>query len=418
MFDKTAFKAALLASLGPNVYICRMNNAPPRVALNPLAGLAQFTAPLFDFETAERCARFLSACGHNPTPLRNLGAAAADLGLASLHIKDEANVLSQKTFKARGVAWAVANICRQDLGLADLPQNLSVLRGTLTRGRQTLLFVSATDGNHGAALAAIAKSLNQEAVIFMPCGTSSARINTVSRTGAKCIVTDCNYDETVIRASDFAQKQGGILVQDTSWNGYEQIPLWIMEGYATMAHEIAAQMSGLPDHVFLQAGVGSFAGAMIQAFLNLAEKMRARPPQFFSLEPDQAACVYESIRRGDGTSQTVRGEMRTIMAGLACGTPGSLAWPLLRCHLSAAFSCPDWVAATGVRRLANPAGADPKIISGESGAPGMGLLEWLMHQDKICARLGLNRNSKVLLISTEGATDPASWTALTGARPE
>ena len=201
-----------------------------------------------------------------------------------------------------------------------------------------------------------------------------------------------------------------MIVQDTSWDGYEDIPSWIMQGYGTISHEAAEQLRELevnrPTHVFIQAGVGSFASSVVGYFTNLFPD---HPPKFIIVEPKTAACLYKGAKLGTGEPQTVTGDLKTIMAGLACGEPNILGWDILRNHATAFIEAEDWVAAKGMRMLAVPVLGDPSVISGESGAVTMGVLGQIMMNEElweIKELLGLNKESKVLLFSTEGNTDP------------
>jgi diaminopropionate ammonia-lyase len=229
--------------------------------------------------------------------------------------------------------------------------------------------------------------------------------------GGEAILTELSYDAAVRWAAGKAEEHGWWLVQDTAWSGYEQVPRWIMQGYATMAAEADAQLidaGAEATHLLLQAGVGSMAAA-VQSYWS-AEN--GRVPCTVVVEPDQAACFYHSTQAGDGRSHAVVGELATIMAGLACGEPSPLAWPVLS-HSAVAFaSCPDYVAALGMRLLASPLGNDPRVVAGESGAVGLGLLALLMLQPALAEdrrRLGLGRDATVLIFNTEGATDPENY---------
>ena len=205
----------------------------------------------------------------------------------------------------------------------------------------------------------------------------------------------------------------GVIVQDTAWDGYEEIPAWIMQGYGTMASESADQLRQMginrPTHVFVQAGVGSLAGAVIGYYANLFPN---DPPKFIVMEAQAADCLYRGALAGDGAPRMVDGDLTTIMAGLACGEPNTISWDILRNHVSAFVSCPDWVSARGMRMLGVPVKGDPVVISGESGAVGMGLIAALMENDEyqdLRQAIGLDRFSQVLLFSTEGNTDPMKF---------
>ena len=214
-------------------------------------------------------------------------------------------------------------------------------------------------------------------------------------------------------SKDLADANGYVLMQDTAWNGYEEIPLWIMQGYLTLGLEVLDQLAALevmPTHCFLQAGVGSFPGA-VAGFLT--EALGDKAPKFIVVEPHAANCHYVSALAGDGEPHGVTGDLRSLMAGLACGEPNPISWGILRDYAFAFLSCPDYVAANGMRVLAAPLQGDPPVLSGESGASTAGALEWLCRRTPDAAAfrnsLELDENSVVLLVSTEGDTAPAVY---------
>ena len=214
-------------------------------------------------------------------------------------------------------------------------------------------------------------------------------------------------------AAEAAQTEHGVIVQDTAWDGYEEIPSWIMQGYGTMANEAADQLRqcsvNRPTHVFVQAGVGSLAGAVVGYFANLFPN---DPPKFVVMEAEAADCLYQGALANDGKPRIVTGNLKTIMAGLACGEPNTISWDILRNHVSAFISCPDWVSAKGMRMLSSPIKGDPRVVSGESGAVGMGVLDAIMCDDtykELRDALELDRHSRVLMFSTEGNTDPEKY---------
>ena len=248
----------------------------------------------------------------------------------------------------------------------------------------------------------------------MPKGSSKPRFDNIAAEGAQVTIEDVNYDDCVrMAAAEAARADHGVMVQDTAWEGYEEIPTWIMQGYGTMASESAEQLRQIgvnrPTHVFIQAGVGSLAGAVVGYYTNLFPN---DPPKFIVMEAQAADCLYQSALAGDGAPRNVTGDLSTIMAGLACGEPNIIAWDILRNHVSAFLSCPDWVSARGMRMLAVPVKGDPTVISGESGAVGMGVIAALMETDayrELREAIGLDHFGQVLLFSTEGNTDPLKF---------
>lgn len=351
---------------------------------------------------------------YQETPLDSLEALANSLGIAGLFLKDESFRFGLKAFKVLGASYAVAKHLSKRLGI-DVSQ---LDRGKLVSPEMRkqigdITFVTATDGNHGRGVAWTARQLRQKAVVYMPKGSSLTRLENIRAEGASASIIEGNYDDAVRLAAQGAREHGWVVVQDTAWQGYEEIPTWIMQGYGTIAAEAIEQLCRIgirkPTHVFLQAGVGSFAAAIQGYFADLFGTGR---PVTAIVEPKPADCFYRSAVANDGNPRIVTGEMTTIMAGLACGEPSRIAWELLRDYSDVFFSCPDWVAAKGMRMLGNPLHDDPRVISGESGAVTTGLLAALMKSDYLedaRTALGLDQNSRVLLISTEGDTDPAKY---------
>ena len=352
---------------------------------------------------------------YSPTPLASLEGMAKYLGLGGLYVKNEAHRFGLNAFKVLGDSFAMARYIAKAMNRDVSEMTYNYLTSAALReefGQAT--FFSATDGNHGRGVAWAAHALGQKAVIRMPKGSSQSRYDNIAKEGAEVTIEEVNYDECVrMAAAEAAATDHGVVIQDTAWEGYEEIPVWIMQGYGTMASEAADQLRQLgvnrPSHVFVQAGVGSLAGAVIGYFLNL---FPADPPKFIVMEAQAADCLYQGALAGDGKPRIVTGDLNTIMAGLACGEPNIISWDILRNHVAAFVSCPDWVSARGMRMLGVPVKGDPKVISGESGAVGMGVIAALMETDAykdLRDYLELDRFSQVLMFSTEGNTDPLKF---------
>lgn len=354
---------------------------------------------LFSLEQAKEVCQFhKSLDGYEPTPLRRLEALGTALGISDLYIKDESFRFGLNAFKGLGGSYALGRVISQKTG-KDLGTVSDVCPGTFT-------FVTATDGNHGRGVAWAAKNLFQKAVVYMPKGSAKERLENIRALGAQAEITEFNYDDTVRFAMEQAKKNDWILVQDTAWEGYEETPSYIMQGYMTMALEAAGQLGDVqPTHIFIQAGVGAMAGALTGFFYNYyKEKM----PAIIIVEPNKADCLFQTAKANDGKLYKVDGDLDSIMAGLCCGEVCTIGWEVLKHHANYFFSCPDYVAADGMRVLGNPIGADARIISGESGASTFGLVYHLMTDLKskgYCEEIGLGVDSKVLCFSTEGATD-------------
>ena len=348
-----------------------------------------------------------------PTPLAALPALAERLGVASIHVKDESQRFGLNAFKGLGGSYAIARVIADRLGIEPAELTYELITSDEVREQLgQLTFVTATDGNHGRGVAWTAKMLGQRAVVYMPKGSAQERLENIRALGATAEITDLNYDDTVRMASRVAKENGWVLVQDTSWLGYEQIPTWIMQGYTTMALEAAGQLaddgSGAPTHVFLQAGVGAMSGA-VTGFL--AAHYGPAKPTIVIVEPEGADCVFRTAQAADGALHTVEGDLPTIMAGLACGEPCQVGWNMLGRYADWFASVPDEVAARGMRVLGNPLDTDPRVVSGESGAATLGFVATLLdgqHGDE-AAQLGLNANSRILCFSTEGDTDRENY---------
>jgi diaminopropionate ammonia-lyase len=347
--------------------------------------------------------------GYEMTPLKSLPNLAARLGLDSIWVKDESARMRLNAFKALGGSFAIYQYIRDRVGIPDL-SFADLMSEEIRRQLGNLTFTSATDGNHGKGLAWAARKLGFPCVIYVHKDTSQARIDAIAEFGAEVRVVNGNYDDAVRQCSRDAEANGWQVVSDTSWPGYEQIPMWVMQGYTTLLAETQEQLAALgytrPTHVFLQAGVGAFAAAMVAYYKQLFPD---NPPIFVVVEPPAADCIYQSIGVGDGQPHNVEGDLDTIMAGLACGEPSPLAWEILRDCADFVITVPDYVAAKGMRMYGVPLKGDPVVISGESGAATLGALTFLMDYDEaeeIREALQLDETSRVLLINTEGNTDP------------
>lgn len=350
---------------------------------------------------------------YKETPLIALKNLAHKFNLGQIYVKDESKRFNLNAFKVLGGSYAAAAYLADKLSLDMSNISFDILKNEgLKRKAGEMVFITATDGNHGRGIAWTAKQLGYKSVIFMPKGSSYHRINNIKAEGGEVIVLDCNYDDAVRHAKQYAMDNNGVLMQDTALEGYEDIPLWIMQGYITIAHEVVSQLNEIqdkPTHLFLQAGVGSFAAAMLGFFVNKYGKDELNT---IIIEPENANCIYKSAVINDGKPHIVEGSLETIMAGLSCGEPNPIAWPILRDHADCFVSSPDYIAARGMSILANPINGDERIVSGESGAPGIGLISLLMEKDELKdlkEALKLDNNSRVLIISTEGDTDPDSY---------
>lgn len=347
--------------------------------------------------------------GYAPTPLCSLSALADKLNVAEFLVKDEAKRFGLNAFKALGGSYAIAKIICGKLDLELCENTFGALRsGSYDSELKDMTFITATDGNHGRGVAWTAKMLGCKAIVYLPEGSAEERLRNILALGAEAEITDLNYDDTVRYAEKLARENGWVLVQDTSWEGYEDIPAAIMQGYTTLAWEINGQLGGKekPTHLFLQAGVGSMAGAIAGYFASL---WKEECPKIIIVEPDKADCIFRTAKADDGTLHVVTGSMDSMMAGLCCGEPCTIGWDILKNAATAFISCDDSYAACGMRLLGRPEGDDPVIISGESGAVTAGVAAKILEDEEIKSALGLDENSRVLVISTEGDTDRENY---------
>jgi diaminopropionate ammonia-lyase len=369
------------------------------------------TSPFSSVATlqARRFHRTLPA--FKPTPLIKLDNLARQLGVAAIRIKDESHRCGLNAFKILGASYALSTHLAHELNLS--PENFSFIEmqsPELKQRVKNFTCITATDGNHGKAVAWAARQLGCRAVILMPKGTTTARLESIRNLGAEARIIDGNYDDAVQLAAEQALREHWLLIQDTAWADYEDIPLRVMQGYLTMFDEAIEQMDpARPTHVFIQCGVGSLAGSL-QGYL--VERYGDQRPVLAVVEPTRAACYYQSIKAMAGKPHRVEGNLDTIMAGLACGDPSIISWELLRDYADVFAACPDEVAARGMRVLGNPLAGDDRVVSGESGAVTLGMLVNLLVQPELAPLkkdLKINSDACILLFSTEGDTDPAMY---------
>lgn len=332
--------------------------------------------------------------GYAPTPLLMLPGLAASLGVASLACKDEGKRFALKSFKALGGAYAV----------------LRATRAHSTERRANMTVTCATDGNHGRSVAWGAQLFGCRCVIFVHETVSATRCAEIARFGADVRRVPGNYDDAVRHAAAQADANGWTVVSDTSWPGYEAIPRDVMHGYGLLAREICAQwQEPPPTHVLLQAGVGAMAASICAVFW---QHWGANRPAVVVVEPTSADCHYASALAGRPVPVT--GDLETIMAGLACGEVSMLAWPVVSAATQAFVALDDDPVREAMRRFADPGAGDPAIVSGETGACGLGALLAARTNPDIASLLNLNADSRVLLIGSEADTDSGIYTSIVG----
>ncbi len=341
--------------------------------------------------------------GYAPTPL-------LDLPLpGTVRLKDESGRFGLGSFKPLGGAYAVANLLADELarrGLAPAASSADLAGGRHAEATQGITITSATDGNHGRAVAWAASRFHCRCVIYIHATVSAGREAAIAAFGAEVRRVPGNYDDAVRACARDAETHGWFVVSDTSWPGYTEVPRDIMQGYRLMADEAADQWTGPPPtHVFIQGGVGGAAAAV--SVQTRARWASAKPPALVLVEPDRAACLLASARAGRLTA--ISGGLDTIMAGLACGEPSLLAWQELERSATAFMAIPDTAAVDTMRFLAGTG-----VVAGESGVAGLAALRLAMDDPNASAALGLGPESRVLVFNTEGATDEAVYRELIG----
>jgi len=343
-----------------------------------------------------------------PTPLWQLPDMAEELGVAGIFVKDESKRSSLGSFKALG---APAALVRLILRAHPAWDPVDLLRGTHAAELQSLVVISATDGNHGRALAAAAQSIGVRCVIVLHRHVSVERETAIAAFGAEIVRIEGNYDASVAHAAALAQENGWQVVSDTSYAGYEDIPRDVMRGYGILADEVMEQQEGTAmfSHVILQGGVGGLAAGVASY---LWEQYGEKRPTLIVVEPRQADCLLQSAINGHASNAT--GSVDSVMAGLACGETSPLAWRFLAPSVDAFLTIEDGDAVEAMRLLARGSAHDSPIVSGESGAAGIAALRVLTLSDDLWRKVRLDVRSKVLLISTEGATAPSVYRDLVG----
>jgi diaminopropionate ammonia-lyase len=361
--------------------------------------------------------------GYEPTPLRELPNLAFRLGLGSVLVKDESFRFGIKAFKALGASYAVYRFLKKQwqarFSEAFTPKSFKDRQALARLGSFT--FCAATDGNHGRAVAWTAKNLGQKAVIYMPANSVEARVENIRGEGAEVILVGGTFDECVKRCADDAARNGWQAVSDTAYLGYREIPGWILLGYTSIFAELEGllhqpEKAGV-DMVILPAGVGGLAAA--GAFY-YAKAYGDKRPFLVCVEPVSSDCFLESVRFGKGEPLPSRGAQTSIMAGLNCGVPSPLAWPIVRDAVPFFLAIGDEYAEAAMRRYYHPLGTDRRIVSGESGSSGLAALLALIDSEELGAvrsRLPLGPTSRVLVLNTEGDTDPLNFRKIVQVQP-
>ncbi|MDT9600486.1 diaminopropionate ammonia-lyase [Sphingosinicella rhizophila] len=369
------------------------------------------------FENADdHVAAYLSCRpDHRPTALLSLEALAREAGVASVHMKDEGTRFGLGSFKALGGAYAVATLLLEQAS-RTLGRRIGFDEMTSAPVREVaegLTMACATDGNHGRSVAQGAQMLGARCAIFVHSGVSAERIAAIARFGAEMIRVEGTYDDSVAEATRVSRERGWMIVSDTSWPGYEEIPGLVMQGYTALIREAMHALSDRPTHVFVQAGVGGLAAAVAGYLEHLHGGDR---PAVVVVEPGRAACLFETARAGQ-VVKIPHGEA-TVMAMLECYEASPTAWRILSRTADAFMTVDEEDAVAIMNRLARPRGGDPAIVSGESGGVGLAGFVRAVADAHIREALRLGPDSRIFVINTEGATDPVRYRELVGIAPE
>lgn len=359
--------------------------------------------------------RFLSFRQDNAeTPLVSLQGLAREIGVGAIHIKDEGHRLGLGSFKALGGSYAVIRLVLEEAS-RQLGRTVDVAESQqpdVAAIARTMTFACATDGNHGRSVAQGAELVGARAAIFVHSGVSDGRVAAIAHFGAEMIRVNGSYDDSVREAARTAEERGWTIVSDTSWPGYERIPGLVMQGYTAIIREALRKLPEPPTHVFVQSGVGGIAAAIAG---HLAVLYGDRRPVFTVVDPARAACIVETAKAGHPVVLP-HGEP-TVMAMLECYEPSLVAWRILSRVADAFMTVDEDDAVSVMRRLANPVSGDLAIVAGESGGVGLAGLIKAAADPELRSALRLDQASRVFLINTEGATDPAKYEELVGRPP-
>jgi diaminopropionate ammonia-lyase len=399
-----------MSTLGPSLPVNHLHNA--HAAVGVAYGARQ--RAILDAESCAAAWREITSWeGYAPTPLLDLRGLAGQAGLQRLWYKQESGRFGLGSFKALGGAYAVARIL---MGEIHRRTGATVSTADLSAGRYgdivgEVTVTCATDGNHGRSVAWGARRFGCACVIYIHATVSDARKQAIERYGAQVVRTRGNYDDSVREAALDAEQQGRVVVSDTSYPGYMEIPRYVMQGYTVLAQECIQQLSGegVPTHLFLQGGVGGFAAAVVASFWMDRGSER---PRMVVVEPDRAACIHASVEAGRPTA--VHGDLDTLMAGLACGEVSLLAWEILDQGTDDILTVTDEAAMQCMHLLADGVGVDAGLVAGESAVAGLAGALLARQDSALAATLALGPDSRVLVIGTEGATDPELYRQLVG----
>jgi diaminopropionate ammonia-lyase len=357
--------------------------------------------------------------GYAPTPLVELPLIAQSLGVKSVYVKDEAHRFGIKAFKAFGASYAIYRFLmdqwQKRFGQDEPFNEKSFKDPNVLQRLGSFTFCAATDGNHGRAVAWTANKLKQRAIIYMPDNTAQSRIDNIKMENAEVVLIPGTFDDCVTRCAQDAEKNGWQAISDTAYPGYMEIPKFIMLGYTSIFKEMeevgplhCESEAGI-DFMFLPAGVGGVAAAGTSYYV---QRYGANRPKLIAVEPSDCDCFLESVKYGKGKPLPARGKQESIMAGLNCGIPSPVAWPIIRDGIELFTAITDDYVIDAMRAYHKEG-----IISGESGAAGLAALTALVNDEKLKQakdQIDINKNSRILLLNTEGDTDPVNYKKIVG----
>lgn len=372
--------------------------------------LLQSDADLFSDKSAKEVMSFFNDLpDYQPTPLHSLSSLSKKLGVGSIHVKDEGFRMGLGSFKGLGGTYAVIKLIlekisidfKRDIRFEDLEDpSVKVLVNKIT-------VACATDGNHGRSVAFGARLVGARSVVFVHSGVSKNRKDAIASYGAVIKVCEGNYDDSVREAHLACLNSDWLLVSDTACEGYERPAGLVMQGYQVIVEEICSQLSLVPTHLFIQAGVGGLAGSMAGRYFQLYGK---NAPKVIVVEPSRAACFFSSVV--EDKLVAITSQEPTVMAMLECYEPSLIAWRIISRIASGFMQIEEEEAIDVMKVLAEPLGNDPVIVSGESGGVGLAGLLKALANSHIKQQLGLKEDSQIIIVNTEGATDPVKYSEL------
>lgn len=416
-----------IANISSEQSFVPLQHFPLKLHHNPLADPAaaygeDLKAILSLARFAEAKAEIASWPGYGPTPLIELPGLARAAGIGQIWYKDEGGRFGLGSFKALGGAFAVYKLLAGEVARragVKRPSATELIAGRHRDIARQITVATATDGNHGRSVAWGAGMFGARAMIYIHATVSEGRRDAIAAYGAEIVRIKGNYDDSVHQVAADAARRGWFVISDTSYEGYRQVPCDVMQGYTVMADEAMAQLPAgeRPSHVFVQGGVGGLAAAMLAQMwerwgARAARDAGAGRPRFIAVEPDRADCLYQSALAGRPAKTT--GDLETLMAGLAAGEVSLAAWDILVRGCDDFLVIPDAAAVQAMTLLARGVGGDRPVVGGEAGVGGLAGLLAAAGDPQARHALGLDGAARVLIVGSEGDTDPALYLKIVG----